>query len=78
MQEVEASCERVLMISRGKLVADSTVPDLLQSSQLARTIHMEVDGQGVESALTKLCLLYTYEAADERSSVDLSGRRIIK
>lgn len=54
MQEVEASCERVLMISRGKLVADSTVPDLLKGSHLARTIHMEVDGQGVESALSKI------------------------
>src|SRR5678815_1769111 len=26
----------------------------------------------------KLCLLYTSDAADERSSVDLGGRRIIK
>ena len=28
--------------------------------------------------LVKLCLLYTSDAADERSSVDLGGRRIIK
>ena len=27
---------------------------------------------------TKVCLLYTSDAADERSSVDLGGRRIIK
>ena len=27
---------------------------------------------------TKACLLYTSDAADERSSVDLGGRRIIK
>ena len=27
---------------------------------------------------TPLCLLYTSDAADERSSVDLGGRRIIK
>ena len=26
----------------------------------------------------KTCLLYTSDAADERSSVDLGGRRIIK
>ena len=26
----------------------------------------------------KACLLYTSDAADERSSVDLGGRRIIK
>ena len=29
-------------------------------------------------ALQKACLLYTSDAADERSSVDLGGRRIIK
>ena len=28
--------------------------------------------------LPKNCLLYTSDAADERSSVDLGGRRIIK
>ena len=31
-----------------------------------------------EAALTQTCLLYTSDAADERSSVDLGGRRIIK
>ena len=30
------------------------------------------------SVLNALCLLYTSDAADERSSVDLGGRRIIK
>ena len=29
-------------------------------------------------ALHRRCLLYTSDAADERSSVDLGGRRIIK
>ena len=30
------------------------------------------------AAKAELCLLYTSDAADERSSVDLGGRRIIK
>ena len=30
------------------------------------------------SARVRSCLLYTSDAADERSSVDLGGRRIIK
>ena len=30
------------------------------------------------SAIDQRCLLYTSDAADERSSVDLGGRRIIK
>ena len=38
-----------------------------------------VDGRvTVRVVLTHDCLLYTSEAADERSSVDLGGRRIIK
>ena len=31
-----------------------------------------------DNAPRKVCLLYTSDAADERSSVDLGGRRIIK
>src|SRR5678815_5975749 len=34
-------------------------------------------GEGLE-LLSHICLLYTSDAADERSSVDLGGRRIIK
>ena len=30
------------------------------------------------TTITEICLLYTSDAADERSSVDLGGRRIIK
>ena len=33
---------------------------------------------GLQVALPSPCLLYTSDAADERSSVDLGGRRIIK
>ena len=33
-----------------------------------------LDARGVDTS----CLLYTSDAADERSSVDLGGRRIIK
>ena len=32
----------------------------------------------ISVAMADVCLLYTSDAADERSSVDLGGRRIIK
>ena len=32
----------------------------------------------INGAVGNYCLLYTSDAADERSSVDLGGRRIIK
>ena len=35
-------------------------------------------GRWPEAANARRCLLYTSDAADERSSVDLGGRRIIK
>ena len=38
--------------------------------------HAQLVGQAAH--LVYACLLYTSDAADERSSVDLGGRRIIK
>ena len=54
MQEVENTCERILLISRGKLVADSSVKELLQRAQGIRTVHIEVEGAEVERALESM------------------------
>ena len=67
-----------------KVFQNST--NLLNSSELTK---LEIDfsvGIYLDSVFLKLykkewgnnCLLYTSDAADERSSVDLGGRRIIK
>ena len=40
--------------------------------------HSQDDHEPIARALADVCLLYTSDAADERSSVDLGGRRIIK
>ena len=37
-----------------------------------------IEGDQIQICLFSGCLLYTSDAADERSSVDLGGRRIIK
>ena len=42
-----------------------------------RHSRRSVDG-GDDADRAQSCLLYTSDAADERSSVDLGGRRIIK
>lgn len=54
MQEVENTCERVLVISRGKLVANSPVQDLLKQALASRSVHIEVEGDGVEAGLATL------------------------
>ena len=51
--------------------------------QLGRAHLLPVNGDRIPLLILDfdfqwLCLLYTSDAADERSSVDLGGRRIIK
>ena len=41
-------------------------------------IGATLDGRQSKNEVRYYCLLYTSDAADERSSVDLGGRRIIK
>ena len=53
---------------RDREFADKDIPKLQLMNDLNETINM----------LDVTCLLYTSDAADERSSVDLGGRRIIK
>ena len=47
---------------------------------LQRELYLLLEARAADDALARLlpCLLYTSDAADERSSVDLGGRRIIK
>ena len=52
-----------------------TYYSLLRSTGPVRIRSLEETHTGMRS---NLCLLYTSDAADERSSVDLGGRRIIK
>ena len=54
MQEVEATCQRVLVINRGRLIADSPVQDLLKRTGGLRSVSIEVEGNEVESALQRL------------------------
>ena len=47
-------------------------------NQLAPNLIMDTNKVNQIKTFLKGCLLYTSDAADERSSVDLGGRRIIK
>ena len=47
-------------------------------ARLERSDHQDHPPAGKRSQQCGVCLLYTSDAADERSSVDLGGRRIIK
>src|SRR5678816_976824 len=65
---------------------DELVPLVYDELHRIARRHMarERDGHSLQATVLvnevylRLCLLYTSDAADERSSVDLGGRRIIK
>ena len=44
----------------------------------ANDVALSADVEAKADGVLRACLLYTSDAADERSSVDLGGRRIIK
>src|SRR5678816_4329836 len=54
--------------------------DTVQLEQVSEFKYLGymLDEKGTDDAECSSCLLYTSDAADERSSVDLGGRRIIK
>ena len=54
MQEVEATCERILLINRGRLVADDSVQELLTRARGMRRLFVEAEGNQIESKLNVL------------------------
>ncbi len=60
--------------SNGQL--GSELQDIAKRNKQHEYIFVDVDDLDITEA--NACLLYTSDAADERSSVDLGGRRIIK
>src|SRR5678815_2293513 len=72
---------RVRNVSAGGLMGESG-----QSVNVGDVVKIELSSQQIPGSIVwvregtigiKFCLLYTSDAADERSSVDLGGRRII-
>ena len=57
---------------------EGTQQILRQELRLSTSREMAVGFLGDQRHPAETCLLYTSDAADERSSVDLGGRRIIK
>ena len=60
-------------------ISDFVIPVLLSIDGLiCASMAIFAYQMGLDPNISWGCLLYTSDAADERSSVDLGGRRIIK
>jgi len=54
LQEVEETCDRLLVISKGRIVAQGTVDEIQSGTARSRMVYVEVEGQSVEDALKKI------------------------
>lgn len=69
LQEVEETCDRLLIISRGRIVAEGTVDELTTQASGNRHIAFEVEGENVEATLAEI-----KEIQSVRSLASVSGR----
>lgn len=65
MQEVQALCDRVLIINKGKLVADEPIGALLQMQKHKRIISIEFASQVDVSQLSKISLVESVQKVSE-------------
>ncbi len=54
MQEASAICDRMLIINKGKIIADGTTDELSQKDKNRQSIFLDIEGNGVESALKNI------------------------
>ncbi|MEA1925762.1 MAG: ATP-binding cassette domain-containing protein [Patescibacteria group bacterium] len=57
MQEASAMCNRLLIINKGKLVADGTTAELSQAARKEHSLQIEIEGENVESAIKTIGIL---------------------
>ncbi len=54
LQEVEATCDRLLVIHRGQIVAEGTPNELRGGEGAGRSVEVEIEGEGFEGAIEGL------------------------
>ena len=85
LSEVEATCDRILIINKGRIVADGTSDTLRQQSQGQELIHVQIEaknGADVNKALTALATVEKTSPLDKKegffsvqSKPDTSSRK---
>jgi len=75
MQEVEATCSRLVILSRGQLAAEGTVQDLVANRTSGIRYIVEADGESVAESLAGLRGVsgHTTDSIDGRTRVQLDS-----
>ena len=54
LQEVETTCSRIILINKGKLIAEGTIGDILENQNKNQSIEIEIIGDNIQSKLNKI------------------------
>ena len=54
LQEVETTCSRIILINKGKLIAEGTIGDILENQNKNKSIEIEIIGENIQSKLNKI------------------------
>lgn len=66
LPEVEETCRRIIVIHQGVIVADGSTEELLARAKGARSIVVEIEGSGVEAAVSALPGIEEVADSEER------------
>lgn len=66
LPEVEETCRRIIVIHQGVIVADGSTEKLLAQAKGARSIVVEIEGSGVEAAVSALPGIEEVADSEER------------
>ncbi len=59
LPEVEATCDRILIINKGKIVANGTTDELKRQAQKSHYFRLRLFGEGLEQAIEKIKSIYS-------------------
>ena len=54
LQEVETTCSRIILINKGKLIAEGTIEDILENQNKNQSIEIEIIGENIQSKLSTI------------------------
>ena len=85
LPEVEATCDRILIINKGKIVADGTADMLRKQSQGTQVLRVKIEDGLPEAIIQKLSDLSTTQTVENlgdgrfevQSIADIQSNRII-
>ncbi len=71
LPEVEATCDRIMIINRGKIVADGTADTLRKQAQGNQVLHTRIQAPDVSAVHERLIALPSVQAVDILNAGDM-------